>query len=50
LDKRFDQIETLLTDLLKGQDRQTLVMDRMLNVLVGHTQIIKGMQHNLEGM
>ncbi len=48
--KSFDQIENLLTDLLKGQDRQTLVMDRMLTVLVEQGQTMKSIQEQVAGM
>ena len=48
--KRFNQIENLLTDLLKGQDRQTLVIDRMLTVLVEQGQTMKGIQEQVAGI
>jgi hypothetical protein len=49
--KRFDQIESILTDVLKVQEQQTklidrmgLVMDNMLDVLIETRDEIKGLR------
>ncbi len=49
--KRFDQIESILTDVLKVQEQQTklidrmgLVMDNVLDVLIETRDEIKGLR------